>query len=344
LTTVWALDAALEPKWRDYVRGQRNATLFHELAWRDLLVSSFKHKPCYLVAEHRGAVRGVLPLFEIRSIFFGVSMVSVPFGVYGGILADDVESAAKLADHGKALASLRGASYVELRQLHDPGLDLPGSDLYVRFIADVPPTREECLARLPRKARAEVRKSLQQPGLTVDVDSRDIPEFHRLFAENKRKLGSPIFPESLFWRVLEHLKDDCFILRVRHHGTTVSAVLSFIYRDTMMPYYSGANEKAQELSANNLMYFALMEEASRRGLKLFDFGRSRRDTGSYAFKKNQGFEAVALPYRYLLDNGGKLPAVNPDNPKYDLARQLFRRLPPVMAAKLGSFVTKRMPV
>jgi FemAB-related protein (PEP-CTERM system-associated) len=343
MTTVWALDASLEPKWRDYVGRNPRATLFHELAWRDLLVSAFRHRPCYLMAERQGAVVGVLPLVEVRSVFFGVSMVSVPFGVYGGILADDAVAAAKLADSAGQLARLAGAAYVELRHLHDPGLALPSSDLYVTFLADVPPTREGCLERIPRKARAEVRKALAQPGLSVDTSSRDVPEFYRLFAENKRKLGSPIFPESLFWRAIEAFGDDCFILRVRHEGATVASVLSFIHRDTIMPYYSGASDRAQELSANNLMYFALMEEAGRRGLKRFDFGRSRRETGSYAFKKNQGFEPVALKYHYVLDNGAKVPAVNPDNPKYNLARELFRRLPMPLAAKLGSLVSKRSP-
>src|SRR5262249_8667414 len=150
---------------------------------------------------------------------------------------------------------------------------------------------------------------------------------------NKRKLGSPIFPESLFWKAVEHLPERSFLLRVRHDGATVAAVLSFVHRGTIMPYWSGAADRAQELSANNLMYFRLMDEASLRGLTRFDFGRSRRDTGSYAFKKNQGFEPVPLHYHYVLNNGANVPSVNPDNPKYNLARGLFRRLPAPIAAK-----------
>jgi FemAB-related protein (PEP-CTERM system-associated) len=344
MTTVWALDPTLEGKWRDYVARNPKATLFHDLAWRDVVSTAVQHRPWYLLAERDGLVRGVLPMFEIRSMFFGVSMVSVPFGVYGGILADDAATASRLADQARALAGIRGAAYVELRHLHDPGVDLPGSHLYVTFLADVPPDREGCLERVPRKARAEVRKALATPGLTVDVGSRDIEGFHRLFALNKRKLGSPIFPQSLFWRVQEGLGDRCFLLRVLLDGECVAAVLSFVFRDTIMPYYSGATDRAQAHSANNLMYFALMEEASRRGLRRFDFGRSRRDTGSYAFKKNQGFEPVPLHYRYVLSDGAAVPSVNPDDPRFRLARSLFRRLPTGLAAKLGSFVTKRSPI
>ncbi len=344
MTTIWTLDSSLEGRWSDYVQRHPQATIFHELAWRDMLVRTFPHVPHYLLAEQKGRTVGVLPIVEIRSIFFGVSMVSLPFGVYGGILADDPEVARHLADAGRKVAMASGAKYVELRHLHDPGIDLPSTDLYVTFIADVPATKEECLNRIPRKARAEVRKALARPGLTIDTHSRDVEEFYLLFANNKRSLGSPIFPKSLFWRVLETFGERCFIMRVRYEGETVAAVMSLVHRDWIMPYYSGAADNATELSANNVMYHALMEWACEHGLKKFDFGRSRRETGSYFFKKNQGFEPTPLRYQYLLDESGRLPSMNPDNPKFNLARRLFKKLPLPVAEKLGSFVSKRMPV
>ena len=44
------------------------------------------------------------------------------------------------------------------------------------------------------------------------------------------------------------------------------------------------------------MYWELMRRACERGLKVFDFGRSKRGTGSFDFKKNWGFEATPLVY------------------------------------------------
>lgn len=344
MTTVWTLDASLERRWNAYVAGHPDATTFHELTWRDVLSGAFDHRAYYLAAETRGAVTGVLPLFEVDSVFFGRSFVSVPFGVYGGVLADDAASAAALAEEARRIAARRKARYVELRQLAPSGLDLPTNENYVTFIADVPPTHEGCLERLPRKSRAEVRKALTRPGLTVDVGSRDVDEFHRLFASNKRDLGSPVFPRRLFWRAMEVYNERCFILRVRYEGETVAAVMSLVFKDVVMPYYSGASDKARALSASNLLYYALMEHACDRGWKRFDFGRSRRDTGPFEFKRNQGFEPTPLHYQYLLAPGAAPPALNPDNPKFGLARKVFRHLPMPAAMRLGAFVSARMPV
>ena len=57
-----------------------------------------------------------------------------------------------------------------------------------------------------------------------------------------------------------------------------------------------------------------------------------------------GFEPTPLPYQYIVEDGEPIPAVNASNPRYDLAKKLFRVLPTFAAEKLGSYIAKRMPV
>ncbi len=267
----------------------------------------------------------------------------MPFGVYGGLLVDDEESARSLLAAAGELAERVKAKHVELRHLHAPVDDLPRSNLYHTFIEDVPDTKEGCLLRIPRKGRAEVRKAIKQDVLSVDMDQLSISELYRLFSLNKRQLGSPIFPESLFWHMKNVLKDDACILTVRHEQKPIAAVMSFIYKDTIMPYYSGTEPGTEYLRANNFMYYELMCEASERGLKRFDFGRSREGTGAFSFKKHQGFDPIGLSYDYILMNENDLPSLNPSNPRYKLAKKAFRRMPLWMARKLGSWLVKRAP-
>ncbi len=110
-----------------------------------------------------------------------------------------------------------------------------------------------------------------------------------------------------------------------------------------MPYYSGALPGAERHRASNYMYFRLMEWAQERGLKYFDFGRSRADTGSFSFKKHQGFEPTQLQYDYILNTADAIPSLNPSNPKYRLAKAVFSRLPIWLAQKVGSWLVKRAP-
>src|SRR6266545_1140032 len=73
--------------WDDFVRASGAGTPFHLTAWRRAVEGSFPHRPHYLMATRAGAIEGVLPLFEVRGLLGGRSLVSVPYAVYGGICA-----------------------------------------------------------------------------------------------------------------------------------------------------------------------------------------------------------------------------------------------------------------
>lgn len=334
-----------EAAWTAYVARHPAGTLFHDLLWREFLQRAFRHRCTYLLSLRDGVVTGVLPLVVIRSLFFGRSVISVPFGVYGGVLADDAEATAALLRAAGEVAADARADYVELRHLVAPeGCTLPESGSHSTFIKELPASVDEVMLALPRKARAEARKARTAGVLVPGAQPLSVPAFHALFAENKRKLGSPVFPESMFWHLKELLGERLHLFALEKNGAPVAALMSFLWRDDWMAYYSGATDEANKLSANNLMYLSAMEEAVRRGVRRFDFGRSRNGTGAFSFKVNQGFEAAPLHYQFITARGRPIPSVNAGNPRYDLAKRVFRSLPMCAASRLGSFVAKRMPV
>jgi hypothetical protein len=96
------------------------------------------------------------------------------------------------------------------------------------------------------------------------------------------------------------------------------------------------------VAGNDFMYWDLMRRACERGFKVFDFGRSKRGTGSFDFKKNWGFEPAPLHYRYQLVRAERVPENNPNNPKYRLFIQAWRRLPLPVANFLGPHIVKNL--
>lgn len=340
--SIEALAADGGAEWDAYVAAHPQSTLFHTLAWKRVIAAVFPHAHHYLVARRDGKVAGVFPLAFVKSILFGKSLVSVPFGVYGGVLADDDASARALLEEARAIGEKGGAKYVEMRSMKAAFADLPKSALYATFIADVPPTAEECLERIPRKARAEVRKALKDETLAF-VNDVTVDDLFALFAHNKRSLGSPIFPKRLFETAARELAPNVHLHGVRKDGRIIAAVMSFVHRGVIMPYYSGTAPGAERHSASNFMYYKLMEWASANAMTKFDFGRSREGTGAYSFKKHQGFEPTPLEYEYLLVHSQSLPSLNPSNPKYDFAKTVFEKMPMGLAQCVGAWISKMAP-
>jgi FemAB-related protein (PEP-CTERM system-associated) len=125
-------------------------------------------------------------------------------------------------------------------------------------------------------------------------------------------------------------------------GTPLSSVLTFYWRDEVLPYYAGDAVAARELAGNDFKYWELMRDAVERGYRVFDYGRSKRGTGSFDFKKNWGFEPQPLHYEYLLVRATRVSEVNPLNPKYRLFISLWQRMPLALANLIGPHIVKSL--
>ena len=78
-----------EKEWNAYVYNSNSSTFYHQIGWRNVVEKTYKHKPRYLIAKEEGEMKGVLPLFLMKSMIFGKKLVSVPFAPYGGVCADN---------------------------------------------------------------------------------------------------------------------------------------------------------------------------------------------------------------------------------------------------------------
>lgn len=333
-----------DARWDAYVEAHSEGTFFHLTGWRKIVEDTFKHEPNYLVAEDRGEWVGVLPLFRVKSPILGQNLISVPYAVYGGVIATHEAASSLLLNEAQALGRRMKADYVELREMRDLGGTLHASDLYVTFRASLPEDPAQVLPQIPKRARAEVRRARDRYGLQFEL-SDDLPSFYRLFVANKTRLGSPSLPYRWFEALREQFGPRVVLHMVREpDGTPIAGVMSFCLGDIIYAYYSGALFAKNKTGVNNFIYCKIMEWAVERGFRVFDFGRSRRDSGPAAFKKNMGFEGRELFYQYcMLKDSARLPEFNPSNPKLALPRRIWSHLPPVVARSLSGPLSKYLP-
>ena len=131
---------------------------------------------------------------------------------------------------------------------------------------------------------------------------------------------------------------------VEHQGRAIAGLVSFIYRDTLLPYFAGCDERFEKYHPNNFMYLTAMEKGVELGCREFDFGRTRVDNeGSYNFKRFQGFEPTPLQYQYFVPAGGRAPDLTPSNPKLQLSRRVWPKLPLAVTRPLGAWLAKSIP-
>lgn len=332
------LDDSNKTRWDAFVENCPEATFFHRAGWKNVVESSFGHDTYYLFAEQEGTIQGVLPLGHIKSLLFGNALIAAPFCVYGGIAADNQAARDALDAAASELARDLRVDYLEMRNRSSCRQDRPLKTLYVTFRKDLDPDPEKNLLAIPRKQRAIVRKGIKS-GLTSVVDD-DIDRFFDAYAQSVRNLGTPVLAKKFFRALKDEFGDDCEVLVVEFNRRAISAVLSFYFRDEVLPYYGGGGTEARGLKSNDFMYWEVMRRAAENGIRVFDYGRSKQGTGSYRFKKHWGFEPQPLFYEFDLVSSKSMPDINPLNPKYALFIALWKRLPVSVSKVVGPWLSR----
>ena len=328
-----------ERAWDEFVLAHPGGTFFHLAGWRRVVERAFRHPTHYVLAERGGRVAGVLPLTHVRSRLFGSSLISNAFAVHGGPLGADAESVRALEAEAVRLMEALAVPVLEFRDFSIERSGWPSkSDLYAAFRRTLDPEPERNMMAIPRKQRAMVRKAMRYE-LHSEIDD-GVDRLHRIYSESVRNLGTPVFAKSYFGILRQEFPTASDVVTVWSGRKPVASVLNFYFRDEVLPFYGGGSATARQIAGNDFLYWEVMRRACERGFRIFDFGRSKIGTGSFAFKRNWGFRPTPLTYQFRVVPGHAMPDLSPLNPKFAVFIAAWKRLPLPVATRLGPFIVR----
>lgn len=333
------LDEQRVAEWTRHVRDAHHATLAHELQWRNAVEKTYRHTPYYLMAVEADTVAGLLPLFLIRSPFFGRYLVTAPYLSYGGLLAEDERAARALVEAARTLTLEKRAAYVEIRGLDkvDQGFHL--QDRYCTYLLPLESDAEAVWRRLEKRARTAVRKAVKCE-LTVERGPHLVSAFAKVSNQVFRDLGTPSHADAFYRHILAEWGDRAEVFMVRHRDRFIGGGLTVTCRTSLAWLYGGCVKGYRDMAAMNLLTWEIIRYACAQGLGTLDFGRSRWDSGTALFKRQWGAQPCALFYEFYAPEGGRMPDLDPTNPKFHLAIEMWKRLPLSIAKTLGPYVIR----
>jgi FemAB-related protein (PEP-CTERM system-associated) len=340
---VVLLSPEREKDWCRFVAGSPHATLGHLLGWRNVVQKTYRHTPYYLMAGDGPSVVGILPLFLIRSPFFGRFLTTAPYLSYGGLIADDERAARALIQTARDLASRQRAQYVEIRGLSRVGQELRLKDKYCTFLLPLSEGADVLWRRFEGgRARKAVRRALKS-GLSVERGHHLLTRFADVMSRHMRDLGTPFHRVRFYRHIIEAFPEHSEILMARHDSRYIAGILLISWKETVYDLYAAGLREYNRFAPTSLLVWEAIRSACERGLRYFDFGRSRWDSGTFFFKRQWGAQPYPLFYEYHLTSGGNLPDVDPSNPRFRLASALWKRLPVVAAKALGPWIIRDIP-
>jgi FemAB-related protein (PEP-CTERM system-associated) len=315
----------------------RGGCLGHAEAWARALADGYGIEPLFLAArDARGEVRGVLPLARFRSLFGKRTLVSLPFLDAAGVLSDGPEAEEALLEAVRAYGC-----DVELRQRLPIGRAPVGEtsrvDLFLPLAGDV----ETRWRALPGKVRNQVRKA--QKHLVVESADGDVHEFHRLHCARMRELGAPPHAERFLRAVAAGFGDRVRVLLARRAGEPIGGLFAIRFGSAVYVPWASALHSERHLCANQLLYWEAVRWATEALVAEFDFGRSPRGSGTYAFKR--GWGAVERPLHWTcFQRDGRVTSASSsaDSPVLQQLSALWRKLPAGLCDRVGPALRQRI--
>ncbi|MBZ0093186.1 MAG: GNAT family N-acetyltransferase, partial [Sulfuricellaceae bacterium] len=175
------------------------------------------------------------------------------------------------------------------------------------------------------------------------VDQGD--DLYAIYAKNMGRLGTPVHSPKFVKEILASLEGHVNVLTVRHEDRPIGAMLVFKHGGAWSDPIASCLTEFNSLNPNMLLYWESLRAACGAGAKLFDFGRSHRNSGTYRFKKQWGAKEIALNY-HSYRHGVLLPSASTSFYRSQNASRLasiWRQLPAFVQRQLGSVVRRWLP-
>jgi FemAB-related protein (PEP-CTERM system-associated) len=354
---IKAYNPSYSSSWNEYVMTHSQATYCHLIGWRDIIKQTYGHTDCYFLAEDQSKIVGILPLFLIRSLIFGNSLISMPFLDYGGVLADDRETEKRLLLAAMGLGRRLKSGTLELRHIEsrpfieeivnnmkngplDPNNQTKEA-IYntnshkVRMLLRLPKDSASLMQSFKSKLRSQIMKPIKEGFEAMFGGLELLDDFYEVFSINMRDLGSPVHAKKLFKNLLHEFPKETRICVVSKGNKCVAASIVVGFRDVLENPWASSLHRYSRFSPNMLLYWTMLEYACNNGFSFFDFGRSSQGEGTFKFKKQWGAWENDLQWAYISLDNRKVIGGSSQKAKFQKAIDCWKKLPVSLTNIMG---------
>ncbi len=320
-------------EWDRVVQAIPGYSVFHCMAWGQVLSETYGYTPLYL-AVHDGEETAAAPVFEVSTPFFGRKGVCLPFSDVCGPAFTSTRASEAFASVLVDLAREKGWKALEIRDARGLAAFSPSACFY-EHQRDLCPDTDEMARSLRSSTRRNVEKA-QRAGVEVEIRTTKaaVDEYYSLHCITRKRHGVPPQPKAFFDAIHRCLidKGNGFVARARFQGVTVAASLYLHYGVRALYKFGASLPDRAHLRPNNLVMWEAIKWYAARGYQSLSFGRTDpNDEGLMQFKNGWGAQCREVHYcRWpALPVAGRKPRAARPRILFALARRM-----PIPALKL----------
>lgn len=311
--------------------------------WLGFVHKSYDFPVYRIVSAVRNEMDGWLALVCVKHPVFGAYLTTSPFGSYGGFAYSSPASGEALLEKARGLGHELGVEHVNVRfeAEAEPPAGWIQHPVYATYLIDLRSDPGSLMSTYSSDHRNHIRKSLRK-GFSIKFGQLDLlDDAYEALARSMHELGSPYHNKRYLGAMAESLGEALeFAVLYGPRGELAGAGVFILQGDMVTNLHANILRRFRPEYAGEFLYWSAVERYGNQGLNVFDLGRSLIGSGNETFKMKWRPRKKTLAYWYALMPGHELPELNQKNPKFQLAIQVWKRLPGFIVRPLGPFLIK----
>lgn len=330
----------------DFVTSSPGANIYHTWNWKRLLEATYRYKPQYLLAIENSEVRGMLPLYVVRSILGKKRLVCLPYSHCVAPLFDSREILQAILKYAQDLAQSLNAGYIQIKsELSVPDETWIQASFYFNSILDLNRNIDEIHMGMKASTRRNIKKA-QKMNLSIHVGNqpKDFASFYELMVETRKRQGSPPYSISFFYNLYKHLEPSQMKLFLVLNDEVPIAGLIMLYHGENAIYAYGASTSDRgllQLRPNDLLFWHAITDAHAAGFKAFDFGITPLyNQNLLRYKSQWGTANSESVFTYFLNNLNQVPSIDRTGRLISISSSVIRKLPTPILKTFGPLLMR----
>ena len=343
MNEIVSCTASAAAEWDQYLLQHPGGNFYQRYGWKNINRKNFGHECFFQAAKQQGKIVGLMPMVHIKSHLFGNILSSMPFVNFGGLCSDSDAVTESLLDDARRLTAQCNADYLEIRSAEHYDQALPAATHKISMTIDLDADPDTLWNAFKSKHRTNIRRVYKNNVRVAQGRHELLDTFYSLISKSWKGLGTPIYRKSYFADILDTFPDETRIFIAYQDDTPVATAFNAYYKGIVEGMWAGALPEQRSTQANYVLYWEMIRDACEKGFRHYHLGRSTADSGAEAFKKKWNAYGRQLYWQYILHRQQDIPQLNVNNPKFDLAIRLWKKLPLPVTTTIGPLLARSIP-
>lgn len=347
---IKALGANDHKNWQEYVYSTKKSTFFHLLEWKEILKDVYGYEPLYYVAKNgNDDIVGIFPFFQVKSVFFGNTLKSLPFHFLGGPLYNTEEVLLEFMNEARKITEKYGASYLEIKSYDDyeriekyKEFKIKKQQMYTSFVVPLSNDYNEVYKRFKKNVRWSIKKSQEKVHVYFATEYEDLETFYDLHVRGMRSIGLPAHNSKLFEQLWDKFYERGMVKTsiATFEDMPIATMFMFLFNNKILYMWGARDVKYRTFNANPALHWNAIKWGCENNYKYFDFGMTSPSEENAMFYKSRwgSFQEDILFYSLFTDNELKFDY----HTSFNTFKSIWGSVPIKIARRVGPFLTKRV--